>query len=324
MSPTTGSKRAALPARLAPGKRVALVAPAGPLLERDDLVRAEELCRALGLEPVMGTNAGAHHGYLAGTDAERLADLNTALTDPAIDAVWCIRGGFGMTRILAGVDFDAFAAAPKAVVGFSDITVLLLALHHFSGAITFHGPVARKAMTPFTRAHFERTLTRTEPAGVLDRMPSPAGVLVPSDHRIATLVPGIAEGPLLGGNLSLLQCLIGTPYMPDLTGAILFLEDVGEEVYRVDRMLSHLRLAGLLEKVAGIVIGRFTEMGRRGADGAMGFDRVLNDYFDRLGVPAACGFPIGHVDDQWTIPIGARARLDADRGTLELLDPAVR
>ena len=318
------SKASVAPARLSRGKRVALVAPAGPLLEHDDLVRAEELCRALGLEPVMGKHAAGHHGYFAGTDAERLTDLNAALTDPAIDAVWCIRGGFGMSRILADVAFDAFAASPKPVVGFSDITVLLLALHQRSGAITFHGPVARKAMTAFTRAHFERILTRAEPGGLLDRVPAASGVLVPSDHRIATLVSGIAEGPLLGGNLSLLQCLIGTPYLPDLRGAILFLEDVGEEVYRIDRMLSHLRLAGLFDGLAGIVIGKFTEMGRRGADGAMGFDQVLRGYFEPLGVPAAFGFPIGHVDDQWTIPIGARARLDAGRGTLEILEAAVR
>ena len=322
MAPTTRSKSAA-PVRIAPGNRIALVAPAGPLLEHDDLIRAEELCRALGLEPVLGRNASAHHGYFAGTDAERLSDLNAALTDPAIDAVWCIRGGFGVSRILADVDFDGFAARPKPVVGFSDITALLLALHHRTGTVTFHGPVARKAMTPFTRAHFERILTHAAPAGVLDRVPALPGVLVPADHRISTLVPGTAEGRLLGGNLSLLQCLVGTPFMPDLRGAILFLEDVGEEIYRVDRMLSHFRLAGLLDDLGGIVIGRFTEMGRRGADGAMGFDQVLHDYFDTIGVPAAYGFPIGHVDDQWTIPVGVSARLDADRGTLEILEAAV-
>ena len=127
MAPTTRSKTDA-PARLAPGNRVALVAPAGPLLEHDDLMRAEELCRALGLEPMLGRHAAAHHGYFAGTDAERLADLNAALADPEIDAVWCILGGFGVSRILAVVDFDAVAARPKAVVGYSAITALRLAL----------------------------------------------------------------------------------------------------------------------------------------------------------------------------------------------------
>lgn len=318
-----GSKVARYPKRLAAGARVALIAPAGPLLERDDLKRAEELCRALGMEPVLGPNAGAHAGYLAGADAARLADLNGALTDPSLDAVWCIRGGYGVTRILDGIDFEGFGRNPRPVVGFSDITALLLALHARTGIVTFHGPVARHAMTPFTRAHFERVLTQPTPAGRLGRIPPPVDVLIPREPRIVTLVAGTAEGPLLGGNLSLLQCLVGTPFMPDLDGAILFLEDIGEEVYRVDRMLSHLRLAGVLDRIAGCVIGQFTEMGRRGADGAIGFDEVLATYLSPLGVPIAHGFPIGHVDDQWTLPIGARVRFDADAGELDILDAAV-
>ena len=311
-----------LAARPEPGSRVALVAPAGPLLERDDLARAQELCRLLGHEPVLGRHAGGHHGYLAGTDAERLADLNAALTDPGIGAVWCIRGGYGITRILAGVDFAGFARHPRPVIGFSDITALLAALTRETGVVTFHGPVARHAMTAFTRAHLEKALSGAAP-GRLGRVPAPEGVLVPSSHRIMTIRDGVAEGPLQGGNLSLLQCLIGTPYMPDLDGALLFLEDVGEEVYRVDRMLSHLRLAGALDRLAGVIVGRFTEMGRRGADGALGFDQVLATYFEPLGIPVAHGFPIGHVDDQWTMPIGVRARLDAGAGEVDLLEPAV-
>ncbi len=301
---------------------MALVAPAGPLLERDDLARAGELCRLLGFEPSLGRNAAGHHGYLAGTDRERLADLNAALTDPAVDAVWCIRGGYGMTRILAGVDFDGFARRPKPVIGFSDITVLLAALQRRTGVVTYHGPVARHAMTAFTRDHFERILVRAH-AGPLGSLPPPEGVLVPTTHRVVTLRGGAAEGPLQGGNLSLLQCLVGTAYMPDLDGALLFLEDVGEEVYRVDRMLSHLRLAGALDRLAGVIVGRFTEMGRRGADGALGFDQVLATYLEPLGIPVAHGFPIGHVDDQWTVPVGVRARLDATAGRVELLEPAV-
>lgn len=322
MDATTKAKPRRLPPRLTPGARVALVAPAGPLLERDDLARAMELCSLLGLDPVLGRHAGGHHGYLAGTDAERLADLNAALTDPGIDAVWCIRGGYGMTRILDAVDFDGFARRPKPVIGFSDITVLLAALHQRTGVVTFHGPVARHSMTAFTQAHFERVLFGTG-SGPLGRLPQPDAVLVPTTHRIMTLRGGVAEGPLQGGNLSLLQCLLGTPYLPDLDGALLFLEDVGEEVYRVDRMLSHLRLAGALGRLAGVIVGRFTEMGRRGADGALGFDQVLATYLEPLGIPVAHGFPIGHVDDQWTLPIGVPARLDATAGEVELLEAAV-
>jgi muramoyltetrapeptide carboxypeptidase len=317
-----GSKSPVRPPRLAAGARIALVAPAGPLLEKDDLTRAGALCRALGYEPVLSPGAGRHYGYLAGTDRERLEELNAALADPAIDAVWCIRGGYGTTRILHQVDFAALARRPKALVGYSDITALLIGAVVRAGVVAFHGPVARAAMPAFSRAHFERVLARAEPAGRLGRLPQP-DVLLPRENRIVTLAGGTAEGPLFGGNLSLLQCLLGTPFCPDLDGAILFLEDVGEDLYRVDRMLAHLRAAGALDRLAGVAIGRFTELERRGADGALGLEEVLETYLLPLGIPVAHGFPVGHIDDQWTLPLGVRARLDADAGDLELLEAAV-
>jgi muramoyltetrapeptide carboxypeptidase len=318
-----GSKPTVRPPKLRQGNRVALVAPAGPLLEKDDLTRAEALCRALGYEPTLGKNAYRRLGYLAGTDQERLADLNAALNDPSIDAIWCIRGGYGSIRLLAEIDYAAIAKQPKALIGFSDITALLNAITRSTGVVTFHGPVARSSMTSFSRSHFERVLSSDAAAGVLSRAPAPADVLVPQENRVVTLYPGVAEGRLVGGNLTLLQCLIGTPYLPDLSGAILFLEDVGEDLYRVDRMLAHLRLTGGLRRLAGVAIGHFTELKRSAPDGALGYDEVLANYFQPLGVPVAYGFPIGHIDEQWTIPIGIHARLDADRGELELLEPAV-
>lgn len=299
------------------------MAPAGPLLERDDLARAEALCRALGYEPVLGRNTAQHQGYFAGTDEQRLADLNAALGDPEVAAVWCIRGGYGTTRILDRLDFDALARRPKPVMGYSDITAVLNAVTRRTGLVTFHAPMARVSMPPFSRWHFERVLGSAEPAGRLGRLPDPPDVLLPRDNRIATLHGGVAEGPLAGGNLTLLQCLIGTPHFPDLDGAILFLEDVGEDLYRVDRMLAHLRMAGALERLAGIAVGRFTELKRAMNDGALGFDEVLANYFLPLGIPVAYGFPIGHIDDQWTLPLGVRARLDAGTGELELLEAAV-
>jgi muramoyltetrapeptide carboxypeptidase len=317
------SKQPVRPPRLARGSRIALVAPAGPLLDRDDLQRAEALCRALDYVPVMGSHSGARHGYLAGTDDDRLADLNAAIADPAIDAIWCIRGGYGVTRILDRVDFAPLRDRPKIILGYSDITALLLAAVRHAGLVTFHGPTARAPMPAFSRWHFERVLATAEPAGRLGRLPDPAGVLVPKENRILAIRPGLAEGPLMGGNLSLLQCLVGTTHLPDLDGAILFLEDVGEDLYRVDRMLAHLRAAGVLARLAGVAVGRFTQLQRHMSDGAFGFDEVLATYLEPLGVPAALGFPVGHIDDQWTLPLGVRARLDAGAGELELLEPAV-
>ena len=317
------SKAPIRPPRLARGSRVALVAPAGPLLEHDDLTRAEALCRALGYQPRLAPNTAQRYGYFAGTDEQRLADLNAALRDPEVDAIWCIRGGYGVTRILDQVDFDALARRPRPLIGYSDITALLNAALHHAGVVTFHAPMARAAMPPFSRRHFERVLASGEPAGRLDRLPAPSDVLLPKENRITTLRGGIAEGWLAGGNLSLVQCLVGTAHLPDLDGAILFLEDVGEDLYRVDRMLAHLRMAGALGRLRGVVVGRFTELKRAMSDGALGFEEVLATYFLPLGIPVASGFPIGHIDDQWTLPLGVRARLDADAGELELLEPAV-
>jgi muramoyltetrapeptide carboxypeptidase len=312
-----------LPPRLRPGARVALVAPSGPLLERDHLARGEALCRALGYASQVMPNAGAVHGYLAGTDAERLADLNAALCDPSIDAVWCLRGGNGLNRILDGVDFDGFAAQPKPVIGYSDITLLLLALMRQTGVVTFHGPMARSAMPEFSRHHFDLVLTNPEPAGELGRLPPDPEILIPERGRIITVIPGRAVGTLVGGNLTLLQALIGTRYFPDLTGAILFLEDIGEDLYRIDRMLAHLQMAGLLAGLAGVAIGRLSRMRHATVEGAFGLDHVLRNYFEPLNIPVAHGFPIGHIREQWTLPIGVQAALDATTGSLSLLEPAV-
>jgi muramoyltetrapeptide carboxypeptidase len=318
-----GSKPLVRPPRLTRGSRVALVAPAGPASERDDLTRAESLCRALDYEPVLGANAGNRYGYLAGSDDQRLADLNAALADPAIDAIWCLRGGYGVTRIIDRVDFDALARRPKPLIGYSDITALLNAATRRAGVVTFHGPVARASMPAFSRWHFERVLACAEPAGRLGRIPDRPDVLVPQENRIVTLRPGIAEGPLVGGNLSLLQCLVGTSWVPELQGAILFVEDAGEDLYRVDRMLSHLRGAGAFTALAGVIVGRFTELKRGTNDGALGLDEVLSSYFLPLGIPVAYGFPVGHIQDQWTLPLGIPARLDAGLGEVEILEAAV-
>ncbi len=313
-----------LPSRLRPGTRIALIAPSGPLLERDDRERAMELCRAMAYEPVLYPNTDKAYGYLAGRDDERLADLNAALTDPDIGAVWCIRGGNGMNRIIHRVDFDGFARAPRPVIGFSDITVLLLALWQRTGVVTFHGPIARTPMPNFQRWHFDRVLTSVSPPGRLGRPAPQPEVLVPTQGRIITVAGGTARGRLVGGNLTLVQALVGTPYFPSLDGAILFLEDVHEDVYRVDRMLAHLALAGKLTNLAGVMLGRFTELSQGGDGGALGLDEVLATHLGPLGVPVAAGFPFGHIDDQWTLPVGVMAELDADAGELALLEPAVR
>ncbi|MEO8031352.1 MAG: LD-carboxypeptidase [Gemmatimonadota bacterium] len=318
-----GSKEIIRPPRLKPGSRVGLLAPAGPLLERDDLSRGRELCQALDWEPVLLPHAGGRHGYLAGTDEERLDDLNAALRNPVLDAIWCLRGGYGVTRILDQVDFAAMAARPRVIIGYSDITALLLAAWRHTGLVTFHGPMARAPLTSFSRDHQARVLASAVVPGRLGRLPQPDDVLVPKSPRIVTIRGGKAEGRLIGGNLTLVQCLIGTRHLPDFDGAILFLEEVNEDLYRIDRMLAHLRMAGALDRVAGVVVGQVTELSQRGADGSMGYDEILATYLEPLGVPVAYGFPFGHVESQWTLPVGVMARLDASAGELELLESGV-
>ncbi|MFL5577792.1 MAG: LD-carboxypeptidase [Gemmatimonadaceae bacterium] len=288
------------PPALAPGARVALVSPAGPLRDDTDLARAVENARALGWEPTVGEHALARRGYFAGEDEARLADLNRAIADDRVDGVWCLRGGYGAMRLLPALDYDALRRRPKALVGYSDITALHAAVGRRAGVATFHGPTARAELTPFSRASLERALAAggDEPCGA-----APAA---------RTLRPGRARGVLAGGNLALLAALTGTPYAPRLAGAILVLEDVNEAVYRVDRMLRQLLLAGALDGVRAIAFGECTDCPCESDDGARTLDEVVGEVADALAVPCIAGIPVGHIADQWTVPLGAMAEIDAE------------
>ena len=300
------------PPALGPGARIALVAAAGPLPE-GGVDRAIARVRALGLEPVPGRHCRGRHGYLAGSDAERAADLNAALRDPAIDAVWMLRGGYGVMRILETVDWEALVRRPKPLIGYSDNTALHLGALR-AGVVAFHGPHPHTEEFPdFARDALLRVVSSPVAAGELPGTPATV---------VETVEGGVAEGVLVGGNLSLVAALLGTPYAVPAEGAILFLEEVGEHAYRLDRLLSQLRLAGVLAKVAGVAVGQVTETPDAGEGMPAAVD-VLRDRLGGLGVPVALGFPFGHVDDNWTLPLGVRARLDAAAGTLALLEPAV-
>lgn len=310
MSATARSRthpRASLrrPPSLGPGARVALVSPAGPLRGASDLERAIANVEAMGWEPIVGVNVLARRGYFAGSDEERLTDLDRALRDPGIDGVWCARGGYGAMRLLESLDYGAIARRPKALLGFSDITALHAAIATQSGVATFHAPTARGVLTAFSRDSLQRAVIHgTDPCGAI---PSPRVIRA-----------GTAEGRLAGGNLALLVALLGTPYFPVLDGAILVLEDIGEAVYRLDRMLTQLRLAGALSRVAGIVFGAFTDCPETSDDGVRRLDEVLDEAARAAGVPAVAHAPVGHIDEQWTLPLGLTATLDAAAGTLHV------
>jgi muramoyltetrapeptide carboxypeptidase len=289
--------------------RVALVAPAGPLNGERDLERAKGNVRSFGWVPVVGANVLARAGYLAGDDGARLADLNDALVDDAIDAVWCIRGGYGLMRILETIDYAALRRRPKPVIGYSDITALHAAIATRCDAVSFHGPTARAELSVFSRTSLGRALTGGEPAGLAE-----------GARRLA---PGRARGRLVGGNLAILCALAGTAYAPDYRDAIVVMEDVNEAVYRIDRMLTQLRLTGALDACAGIVFGQFTDIPGDAPEEALGartLEDVLGEVASAVGVPCIAGAPLGHVPDQWTLPLGAQAELDADARTLRILE----
>jgi len=292
----------AVPA-LESGARVALVAPAGPLQRPEDLPRAEENVRSMGWEAVIGNHVNARMSYLAGSDTQRLSDLNRALADPKIDAVWCLRGGYGMTRLLEDIDYAALSRSPKTIIGYSDVTALHAAIGIRCGLTTFHGPTARELLTDFSRASFD--------AAIVQRRDS--GGSAPAARELRA---GKATGRLAGGNLSVLTALAGTPFAPDLRDTIVILEDINEPVYRVDRMLQQLRQSGMLAGCSAIVFGDCTRCPEDASGGGRSLDEVLTEIAAWLGVPCIAGVPIGHIDDQWTLPLGALAELDSDSRTL--------
>ncbi|GAB2918100.1 LD-carboxypeptidase [Streptomyces heilongjiangensis] len=301
------------PARLAPGARVAVVAPSGPVPE-ERLSAGLDLLRGWDLDPVVAPHALDRHpdfDYLAGTDADRAADFQAAWCDPSVAAVVCARGGYGVQRMADLLDWDALrAAGPKILVGFSDITALHEAFATRAGLVTLHGPMAAGVdFLKNTRAqdHLRATLFAPESVRTITAADSTA------------LVPGRARGVLLGGCLCLLAAELGNPYArPGARGALVCLEDVGEETYRLDRYLTQLLRAGWFDGVAGVLLGSWAQ--------CEPYERVRSLLVDRLGglgVPTVEEFGFGHCDGALTVPFGVTAELDADAGTLTLDEPAL-
>ena len=287
------------------GAHVALIAPAGPLQKPEDLPRAQENTRLLGWEPIVGSHASDRVGYLAGSDRDRLNDINRALRDPKIDAIWCLRGGYGMMRILSGIDYDAMSRTPKVIIGYSDVTALHAAVQRKCRLVTYHGPTAREPMTDMSRDSLRRAIVeQTDSCGV-----------APNAREINA---GVAEGRLVGGNLAVLTSLCGTPFAPDLSDGILILEDINEPVYRIDRMLQQLKLAGAFNGCRAIVFGECVKCPDDAGGGGRAFDEVLGEIAHSLGVPCLAGIPVGHIAEQWTIPLGAMATIDTAKRSISV------
>lgn len=298
------------PKRLQKGDRVGLVAPAGIIYDEAEFVRMRQELADLGLSSVFGEHVRRRDGYLAGTDTERAEDMNSMFANPDIDGIMAVRGGWGCARILPHLDFKAISRNPKVYCGFSDNTTLHHALLSYAGLQTFHGPNGNSDWTDLTKQSFESVVMKGEMSAFI------------SNSKVVTLVTGRAEGKLIGGNLSILTTTLGTPYQADFTDAILFVEDIGENTYKIDRMLSHLEQAGVLSKINGFVFGKCTDCSA-GSSPTFSLLEVLRHHIEPHEVPAIYNADIGHEPDNFTIPVGCAAELDADEGVVTLLEEAV-
>lgn len=311
-TPTFGAP-GVLPPRLRLGDTVGLVAPASSDDDPTHLEFAVSTVRGMGLVPKLGRHVLSRFGYLSGTDDERATDLNEMFADDTVRALFTVRGGWGSARLLPLLDWKTIRANPKIVVGSSDATALHLAIAARGGFPTIHAPnVSNRWEAVSWNSLWRLAFTGETPElGGLER-------------PFTTLRPGKARGRLLGGNLTVLSTLLGTPWVPDFTGAVLFLEDVGEAEYRIDRMLTQLALAGVLGKVAGVVFGQCTRC-TTDYPGYTGFTvpQILEQHLAPLRVPVFAGANFGHVSNQLSLPVGARVEIDAEAGTIRLLDPMV-
>ena len=302
-----------LPSALKRGDKVIIVSPAGAVF---DLKKIEEFIGVLsnlGFVVEVAKSASNRYGYLAGTDQERADDIINAFADNSIKGIFCTRGGWGCARILSSLDYKLIAQNPKVIMGFSDITSLLLAINAKSNLITFHGPVGLSSWDAFSTLCFTNTVFLGE------RNVFPIGV----DDKTIVLNQGIAQGELIGGNLTVFNSLLGTEYLPNCDNKILFLEELNEDPYKIDRMLTQLKLAGILDKLAGFIFGACTKCVSEDPLQSFTILEVIKHHVLPLNIPAIYNAPFGHTPKKWTIPIGAMAELDAYNLKLELLQSAV-
>lgn len=300
-----------LPAALKKGDKIAIIAPAGPLRELTQADDFEKKLTELGFVPVTGENVKSRNGFFTASDERRKAEIEKYFADPEIKAIIGIKGGWGCARLLPVLDYELIKNNPKILMGFSDITTLLNGITLKTGLITFHGPVGTATWYDYSLNYIKSVLMKGEKT------------VYKSTADYKTLTKGSAEGILFGGNLSVLCGLVGTEYFPDPSGKILFLEDVEEEPFRIDRMLTHLKLAGVFSKVNGIIIGKCRECEAEEPDFSFTVEEVYDDHFTDIPIPVYRGANIGHIRDKFTVPVGIKAKMNADQCMFELLEPAV-
>jgi muramoyltetrapeptide carboxypeptidase len=311
------------PPRLRRGDLVGLVAPGGYTSDAS-IEKAVRHIEALGFRVKQGTYLREVWGNYGGTVAARIADLHAMVRDPEVKAIWAIRGGSGCISLLKHLDFKLIRKHAKVLLGYSDITALHLAIHRHAGVVTFHGPVASSTPSSYSDEHMLAVLTDPQPRYTIPMAPENARRAIEEPHyAVRTVHGGSATGPLIGGNLSLVSALAGTPYAADFRDSLLFIEEVNEEPYRIDRWMTQLDLAVGLDKAAGVMIGICENCGPQGEGPSLTLDETWDVHLQPLHVPAVTGYSFGHIRNQFTIPVGVRATLDTAAQTLTLLEPAV-
>ncbi|MGE5479208.1 MAG: S66 peptidase family protein [Chloroflexota bacterium] len=322
-SSAVGSKGAApvdkvFPRALRKGDKVAIVSPASPT-SVGSVGGCISYFKSMGCEVVLGDlikNSKVKNGYLAGTDEARAEEFMTFIADPTVAAIICARGGYGVMRILDRLDFGVIAANPKIIMGFSDITALLNAIYARTGIVTFHGPVASSGFGKMMRENLTQ-LIFGEPGETTWSLPT---------SQFQTLVKGVGSGRLVGGNLTMLSSLLGTPYEADTRDAIIFIEEVSEPSYKIDRMLTQLRLAGKFDAARGIIFGKFDDMAKRKPffpNYGLSLIEALEQIIIPLKLPTLIGLPISHHEERLTFPIGIEAELDTEKNILTFTEKTV-
>ncbi|TWI61829.1 muramoyltetrapeptide carboxypeptidase [Pseudoduganella lurida] len=315
------------PPRLLPGDTIGLVTPAGQVSQAA-IDKAIANVRALGYDVKLGRHLAEVYGNYAGSWQHRLADLHGMFLDPDVKAIWAIRGGSGAMQLLPHLDYALIRKHPKIFVGYSDITALHLAIGRHAGLVTFHGPVAMSSPSDYATTHLLNVLTYPENEYVIPMAVENSRLAAnePGHEHFAlrTVVPGMATGRLVGGNLALVSALAGTPYAADIRNALLFLEEVNEEPYRVDRMMMQLDMNQPFGSASGIMLGIFEGCGPADDGPSLTLDETTDQHLAPLHIPAVTGWSFGHIRHQFTLPMGLQARMDTGRQTLTLLEPAVR
>ncbi|MCX8056798.1 MAG: LD-carboxypeptidase [Ignavibacteria bacterium] len=307
------------PPHLKKGDLIGLISPASTPDNLERINEGVKYFERLGYRVIVGKNVGRYRGYLAGTDEERLEDLHSMFSNKEVKAIFCVRGGYGSIRLLDKIDYNLIKRNPKIFVGYSDITSLQLAIFHKTGLVSFSGPMAAVdfagEVNSFTEEVFWRMVTSTKPFGKLKN---------PESDRICCLTSGEAKGILLGGNLSLVVSLLGTPFLPKFDKAILFLEEIEEKPYRIDRFFAQMKLAKIFDKVSGIILCSFTDCEETDPNKkSLSLNDVVGDYFEKLKKPVFYNLIYGHVNPKNTIPIGIRAAIDCKKCSVEITEACV-